>query len=113
MYGNRNTCRYMMMFLTSSVMTAANTYAAEEEYDFELDTISVTANKYSQDLVSLSGQAEVANDKTLEEHEVRGVTDLTKISSALTPAVGFGSRQLTKYTVRGINSGNIYNSGVT
>ncbi|WP_294463321.1 TonB-dependent receptor [uncultured Ruminobacter sp.] len=113
MYGNRKTCRFMMTLLASSIMTAVNAYAAEEEYDFELDTISVTANKYSQDLVSLSGQAEVADDKTLEEHEVRGVTDLTKISSALTPAVGFGSRQLTKYTVRGINSGNIYNSGVT
>ena len=73
MYGNRKTCRFMMTLLASSIMTAVNAYAAEEEYDFELDTISVTANKYSQDLVSLSGQAEVANDKTLEEHEVRGV----------------------------------------
>ena len=102
-----------MTTLAASVAVSAGADEGAEQYDFELDTISVTANKYSQNMVSLSGQAEVADENILEDHEVRGVTDLTKISSGLTPAVGFGSRQLTKYTVRGINSGNIYNSGVS
>lgn len=102
-----------MTAVASSVMLACGQASADEEYDFKLDTISVTANKYSQDLVSLSGQAEVAGEEVLERNEVRGVKDLTRVASAITPASGFGSRQLTKYTIRGINSGNIYNSGVT
>lgn len=112
-FGNAKTLRFAMTALAAAAAAHAGAEEAAAEYDFELETISVTANKYSQNIVSLSGQAEVADEKLLEDHEVRGVTDLTKISSGLTPAVGFGSRQLTKYTVRGINSGNIYNSGVT
>ena len=102
----------MLLTALASSIALATSAAAEEEYDFNLDTISVSANKYSQDMVSLSGQAEVADEKTLDKNEIRGVKDISKVVSAVTPAVGFGSRQLTKYTIRGINSGNIYNSGV-
>lgn len=102
----------MLMTALASSIALATSAAAEEEYDFNLDTISVSANKYSQDMVSLSGQAEVADEKTLDKNEIRGVKDISKVVSAVTPAVGFGSRQLTKYTIRGVNSGNIYNSGV-
>jgi outer membrane receptor protein involved in Fe transport len=102
----------MLLTALASSIALATSAAAEEEYDFNLDTISVSANKYSQDMVSLSGQAEVADEKTLDKHEIRGVKDISKVVSAVTPAVGFGSRQLTKYTIRGVNSGNIYNSGV-
>lgn len=102
----------MLLTALASSIALATSAAAEEEYDFNLDTISVSANKYSQDMVSLSGQAEVADEKTLDKNEIRGVKDISKVVSAVTPAVGFGSRQLTKYTIRGVNSGNIYNSGV-
>ena len=102
----------MLLTALVSSIALATSAAAEEEYDFNLDTISVSANKYSQDMVSLSGQAEVADEKTLDKNEIRGVKDISKVVSAVTPAVGFGSRQLTKYTIRGVNSGNIYNSGV-
>lgn len=102
----------MLLTALASSIALASSAAAEEEYDFNLDTISVSANKYSQDMVSLSGQAEVADEKTLDKNEIRGVKDISKVVSAVTPAVGFGSRQLTKYTIRGVNSGNIYNSGV-
>ena len=102
----------MLLTALASSIALASSAAAEEKYDFNLDTISVSANKYSQDMVSLSGQAEVADEKTLDKNEIRGVKDISKVVSAVTPAVGFGSRQLTKYTIRGVNSGNIYNSGV-
>ncbi len=106
--------KFTLTVLAASIAASFAAYAEDgEDYDFELDTISVTANKYSQDLVTLSGQAEIANEVTLEKHEVRDVPALTKVTSSITPASGFGSRQLTKYTVRGVNSGNLYNSGVT
>ncbi len=46
-----------MTTLAASVAVSAGADEGAEQYDFELDTISVTANKYSQNMVSLSGQA--------------------------------------------------------
>lgn len=57
MFGNSKTFRFVMTTLATSVAVSAGADEGAEQYDFELDTISVTANKYSQNMVSLSGQA--------------------------------------------------------
>lgn len=83
-----------------------------EEMNFVLEEISVSANKYSQDKVSLSGQDDKIDRKALKDHEISELRNIGKVSSSVAPVETFSSTYTT-YTIRGLNSANMYEPGVS
>lgn len=99
-------------YMSQSAAVVAAGDETGDELNFVLEEISVSANKYSQDKVSLSGQDDKIDRKTLHDQEISELRDIGKVSSSVAPVETFSSTYTT-YTIRGLNSANMYEPGVS
>jgi len=98
------------LFVSASVIALAAPAVAQTDDGLSLDTITVTAQKRSENQQSVPIAVTTANEKFLDENDVRTLEDLAVPGFLTTNTVNYGAAPLSIRGIGGANGGgNFFN----
>ena len=91
--------------LSLGIITAINVHADEEEY-FDLEKVTVTANRTAKEIDELTNKASVLTAEEIEKYSHRNIRDIIRYEPGVTVS-GLGRFGLSGFNIRGIGGDRV------